>query len=213
MSFLKRIFGSDGRGHHEIRPENLGRHLRDLERKAKEAPLGTGWTFLNRAGDVCVKSGDIVRAVTYFGQAIDTLLEDEQPEPARGVAKKLIRVHPQAVRTLCTLTWLDLAARQPASAVLSLGEYAKAAARAGKEDLAADQVYTMARFTKDKAFLQEAAEVLTELDADGYAEKVHEWMEAGGSDDARGDPEALARFCISAAVGSNVLKKAEGAMA
>lgn len=208
MSFLKRLFGTDdGRGE-DIRPENLGRHLRDLERKAEEAPLGTGWTFLNRAGDVCVRVGDTVRAVAYFGRAIDVLLEDEQPEPARGVAKKLIRVHPEAIRTLCTLTWLDLAARQPAAAVLSLGEYAKAALQAGKEDLAADQVYTMARLTRDKAFLQEAVEVLAELDAESYAKKVEEWLKEGGSEEAKGDPDALVRYCLTAATGSQTLKKA-----
>lgn len=191
----------------------MSQQLRDLEKKAEKAPLGAGWTYLNRAGDVCLRNGDKVKAMQFFGRAIDVLLKDEQPEPARGVAKKIIRVHPRAVRTLCTLTWLDLAARQPAAAVLSLGEYAKAATRGGKEELAADEVYTMARLTRDEAFLQEAVEVLKELGAPTYAKQVEKWLKAGGSEDSQGEPEALARFCMSAAVGSNALKQAEGAVA
>ncbi len=213
MGLLDRLFGSGGEKAQEVSAENLGQYLRDMERKAEAAPMGTGWTFLNRAGDVCLKFNDTIKAVKYFGQAIDALLEDEQPEPARGVAKKIIRVHPEAVRTLCTLTWLDLAARQPAAAVLSLGEYSKAAVRAGREDLASEQVYTMARFTGDEAFLQEAAEVLKDLGASTYAIQVREWLEEGGSKDSHGEPEALGRYCLSAAVGSNALRRAEGAVA
>jgi hypothetical protein len=162
---------------------------------------------------MCLKAGDTVKAVKYFGQAIDSLLEDQQPEPARGVAKKIIRVHPQAVRTLCTLTWLDLAARQPASAVLSLRSYADSAKRGEREDLAAEQIFTMARFTSDEAFLTEAGEVLSDLGFTTYSLQVKDWLAEGGSEDSRGAPEELARYCMSAAVGSNALRRAEGAIA
>ena len=59
---------------------------------------------MNRAGDLCLRAGDRVRALRYYGRAIDALLGDGQPEAARGVANKIIRVHPDAIRTLCTLT-------------------------------------------------------------------------------------------------------------
>ena len=213
MSLLGKLFGSGDGGSGGSGPGNLGQDLRDLERRAEAAPLGAGWTHLNRAGDMCLKAGDKVKAVKYFGQAIDSLLEDEQPEPARGVAKKIIRVHPEAVRTLCTLTWLDLAARQPASAVLSLRCYADAAKRGGREDLAGDQLFTMARFTSDKAFLTEAIEVLSDLGLTTYSIQVKEWLAEGGSEDSKGGADALARYCLSAAVGSNALRRAEGAVA
>ena len=213
MSLLDKLFGSRNGPSPEAGPENLGQELRDLERRAEAASLGAGWTHLNRAGDLCLKAQDTVKAVRYFGQAIDALLEDEQPEPARGVAKKVIRVHPEAVRTLCTLTWLDLAARRPASAVLSLRSYADAAKRGGREDLAAEQIFIMARFTADNAFLTESIEVLTDLGFTTYSIQAKEWLAEGGSEDSKGEPEELARLCLNAAVGSNALRRSEGAVA
>jgi hypothetical protein len=213
MSLFGKYFGSENDNSKGSGSGNLSQNLRDLERRAEAALLGTGWTHLNRAGDMCLKAGDKVKAVKYFGQAIDSLLEDELPEPARGVAKKIIRVHPGAVRTLCTLTWLDLAARQPASAVLSLRCYADAAKRGSREDLAAEQVFTMARLTASEAFLTEAGEVLADLGFTTYSLQVKDWLAEGGSEDCGGEPEDLARVCLSAAVGSNALRKAEGALA
>lgn len=213
MGLLGKLFSAGNGRPEDVTPENLGQSLRELERRAEAAPMGTGWTHLNRAGDLCLKAGDKIKAVKYFGQAIDALLEDGQPEPARGVAKKVIRVHPEAVRTLCTLTWLDLAARQPASAVLTLRSYADAAKRGGREDLAAEQVFTMARFTSDKAFLTEAVEVLKDMESTTFSIQVQEWLEVGGSDDSKGDADALATYCLSAAVGANALKRAEGSAA
>ena len=60
------------------------------------------------AGDLCMQAKKTERALGYYGRAIDAYLHDGRPELARGVAQKLIRVHPGAVRTYCTLTWLDL---------------------------------------------------------------------------------------------------------
>jgi hypothetical protein len=209
MSFLGKLFGAANRGSVGDGSEGLGQEMRDLERRAEAATLGTGWTHLNRAGDICLKAGDTVKAVKYFGQAIDSLLEDEQPHPARGVAKKIIRVHPEAVRTLCTLTWLDLAARRPASAVLSLRSYADAAKLGGRENLAAEPIFTMARFTSDEAFLTEAGEVLTDLGFTTYSLQVKGWLSEGGSEDSKGEDEDLSHRCLSAAVSSNLLRRAE----
>jgi len=213
MSLFDKLFRSGNEPSREKGSECLGQDLRDLERRAADAPMGAGWTHLNRAGDMCLKADDTVKAVQYFGKAIDALLEDGQPEPARGVAKKVIRVHPEAVRTLCTLTWLDLAARQPTSAVLSLRCYADAAKRGGREDLAAEQIFIMARFTDNDSFLTEVVEVLSDLGFTTYSIQVKEWLARGGSEDSKGDPDALAKYCLSAAVGSNALKRAEGALA
>lgn len=209
MALFGKIFGS---GNSQTEP-NLAQILRDLERRSKEAHFGAGWTHLNRAGDLCLKAGDTVKAVQYFGQAIDALLEDGQPEPARGVAKKIIRVHPKAIRTLCTLTWLDLVARQPASAVLSLRSYADASRGDEKEALTAEQVFTMARLTPNEAFLTEAAEVLSDLGYATYAAQVREWLAERGSPDAKVDPDRLAFLHLNAAIGSNALRKAEGSPA
>jgi hypothetical protein len=213
MRLLWKLFGPGNGSSPGTGPESLGQQLRELERRAETASFGTGWTYLNRAGELCFKAQDTVKAVRYFGRAIDVLLEDQQPEPARGVAKKVIRIHPAAVRTLCTLTWLDLAARQPASAILSLRCYADAAKEGGKEELAAEEIFTMARLTSNDAFLTESIEVLTDFGFTTYSLQAKEWLAEGGSEDSKGEAEEVARYCLHAAVGSNALKKAEGAIA
>ncbi|MEE2900180.1 MAG: hypothetical protein VX815_17095, partial [Gemmatimonadota bacterium] len=74
-------------------------------------------------GDFALGAGDRARALKYYGHAIDAFLEDDQREAARGVANKLIRVHPEVVRTLCTLTWLDLGARCRSSRVIDYSRW------------------------------------------------------------------------------------------
>ena len=180
----------------------MGQQVRELERKAENAPLGTKGTLLNRAGDVCMRAGDHKRALEYFRQAIDLLLEDEQPEPARGVAKKIIRVHPETVRTHCTLAWMDLAARQPGAAKKSLRDYLKAVEKRDLADQAGPQILEMAKVTSHKGFLEEAAEVLEKLGFPKDAELVDEWAAAGGAPESKEPPEALSRYCMLRAIAS-----------
>jgi len=212
MGFLERIFGSSN-DRSSPKPVSLRQELRDLEKKADAAPLGTGWAFLNRAGDVCLRFGDRVKAVDYFGRAIDALLEDGQPEPARGLAKKIIRIHPEAIRTLCTLTWLDLGARQPTAAVQSLRDYVKAAKRGKREERAAEQILAMSRISDDPAFLRRAATSLSDMGFAADGDKVREWLEDGGGPDSEADDEALARYCLNAAVAPNGPDRRQGQVA
>jgi hypothetical protein len=182
---------------------NLERRLQRLEEESKRAGAGYQWGPLNRAGDLCLREGDRERALEYYGRTIDTLLADEQREAARGVANKIIRVHPGALRTLCTLTWLDLAARHMATALLHLRDYVEGAKKAGREEITAGQILEMARVNPEDEFLGAAADALDHL---GYPEKagvVREWLRAGGSPEALEDPEELAQACLQWAIGSN----------
>jgi hypothetical protein len=180
----------------------MEQQVRELERRAEGSPLGTRATLLNRAGDVCMRAGDHQRALGFFRQAIDLLLEDEQPEPARGVAKKIIRVHPETVRTHCTLTWLDLATRQHAGAVKSLREYVRAAERREDTDRAGPQILEMARITTHKGFLEEASGALEKMGFPSDAEQVRSWLEEGGAPEAQGEHEELRMHCMRSATGS-----------
>lgn len=101
MSFLSRLFGSKpaAGGSADIEAK-----LQRWEAEAKNAAPGYVGTAFNKAGDLALKNGQADRAVGYYGRAIDAFLEDAQREAARGVANKIIRVRPSAVRTLCTLT-------------------------------------------------------------------------------------------------------------
>lgn len=182
---------------------DLEKKLERLERESEKSGPGFQWGPLNRAGDLCLRAGEQERALEYYGRTIDTLLADEQREAARGVANKIIRVHPSALRTLCTLTWLDLAARHMATALLHLRDYVEGARKEGREDITAEQILEMARLFPDDEFLGAAADALDRLDYPEKAGIVREWLRASGSPEALRDPEELAAACLQAAIGSN----------
>jgi hypothetical protein len=141
----------------------LPARLKALEREAEMARLGFRGTPLNRAGDLCMQAKDTDQALKYYGRAIDAYLNDGHPELARGVAQKLIRVYPNAVRTYCTLTWLDLGLGYLADARTHVGGYVAAARRAGREAQAIPQVKEMAGTVADAGFREAAATALEDL--------------------------------------------------
>ena len=198
MSFLSRLFGSS-KGPSDDDPVDLDARIAALEAESAAGHQGLKGAPLNRAGDLALKAGDSGRAMSYYGRAIDTYLADEQLEAARGVANKIVRVHPEAVRTLCTLTWLDLAARHMATALLHLRDYVSASKRAGQEAIAGDQIFAMATLAPFDEFLAAAADALDQLDRADDATTVREWMKAGGSDDVIRDEHDLAEACMRAA--------------
>jgi tetratricopeptide (TPR) repeat protein len=199
MSFFSRLFGSrssaKGVG-------DLDKRLKKLEAEADTATPGYVGSSYNRAGDLALREGHPARAVEYYGRAIDAFLEDGQREAARGVANKIIRVRPTAVRTLCTLTWLDLAMRHSATALLHLRDYVEAAKNVNRASLAASQIYEMARLVPESEFIGAVADALDGLDFSGRAEEVRGWS-AGGSPEAITDPVELSHACLEAAVRSN----------
>lgn len=175
----------------------------ELEAEAEGAAFGFKGTPLNKAGDLARRAGDSETALYYYGRAIDAFLEAEQREAARGVANKIIRVHPGAVRTLCTLTWLDLAARHMATALLHLRDYVTAAKGVGQEALAGEQVLRMARISGEVEFLNAAADALDQLDLGDLARDVRAWAAAGGGEEVVTDPRELAERCLHAAMRSS----------
>jgi hypothetical protein len=150
----------------------LPERLKVLEREAEMARLGFRGTPLNRAGDLCMQAKDTDQALKYYGRAIDAYLNDGHPELARGVAQKLIRVYPNAVRTYCTLTWLDLGLGYLADARTHVGGYVAAARRAGRESQAIPQVKDMAGTVTDAGFREAAATALEDLGDKDAAEQI-----------------------------------------
>jgi hypothetical protein len=180
--------------------------LADLEAEVAASALGFRWVPLNRAGDLCDRAGDRDRALAYYGRAIDVMLEDGQAEPARGLATKIVRIHPAAVRTLCTLTWLDLASHHMASVTVHLNEYVRSARFAGRQDLAGEQVYLMAHVVADVQFRSAVANALDALEHDDDAAEVREWVAKGRAphDEDEELPEDWSERCLSHALGSHV---------
>lgn len=183
---------------------NWRKEVETLESEAARAALPFRGTPLNRAGDLCLRAGEREMALGYYGRAIDAFLEDGQREAARGVANKIIRVHPGAIRTLCTLTWLDLAARHMATALLHVRDYVEAAKKGGVERITAEQIHAMAEVMPQEEFLGAAADALDHLGWSDWAAQVRDWSKSGGSPHRIEDPEELATYCLHAAVGANL---------
>jgi len=206
LDSLKGLFG-DGS------PGTSDRNLKELAAEAERASPGARWAVFNRLGDAYLKADDRLRALRYFGKAIDVLLEDDQPEPARAVAKKVIRLHPEAIRTLCTLTWLDLASMKSGAAVASLQEYVEVAREGKRERLACGQILEMARLVPDSTFLEAAAKALGTLGCSQDSAQAAEWATSGGSPSAPKDQRKLYVLCLKAAIGSNKKMKTKGSLA
>jgi len=202
MSFLARLFGARSDAPRGVSGE-LEQRLRALEEEGARARPGYQGTPYNKAGDLALRAGHRDRAVGYYGKAIDAFLEDQQREAARGVANKIIRVHPKAVRTLCTLTWLDLAARHKGTALLHLRDYVEAAHAAGEDVRAAGQLMEMARICPHLEFVDAVADALDGIGFDDRATEVRAWVKAGGAPDAVTDDDALAERCVQAAIDSS----------
>lgn len=208
---LSRWFRSKDKAPTESRPPaELERQLAALEDEVERADAGFKGIPLNRGGDLCMRAGDRSRALTYYGRAIDAYLEDEQPEAARAVALKLIRLHPSAIRTLCTITWLDLAAGHLADALLHLGEYVEAARRGGQQDLCREQVMQMARTVGDDQFRITVSQGLRDLGFPDEAEKVRAWVGAEDAPEGAESSQELRELSFAAAVGSNEGRRADG---
>ncbi|MGD2068675.1 MAG: hypothetical protein PVI57_08395 [Gemmatimonadota bacterium] len=192
-----------------LSPADLGSRLERLEAEAESADPGFQGIPLNRAGDLCVLAGRKERALEYFGRAIDSYLDDGQPAAARAVAQKLIRLHPRAIRTLCTITWLDLAAGHMGDALFHLGEYVEAARRGGQESHCREQILEMAGTVGDADFRSTAAEGLRDLGFREDAAVVRRWIEADEGPAGAGSSDELKERCFSAAVGSNLRREEE----
>jgi tetratricopeptide (TPR) repeat protein len=206
LDSLRSLFGDGRWGVSDLR-------LKALASEAEKAPSGARWALFNRLGDAYLKRGERLQALRYFGKAIDALLEDDQPEPARAVAKKVVRLHPEAIRTLCTLTWLDLASMKTEAATASLREYVEVAREGARERLACGQILEMARLVSDPVFLEEAAKALDRLGCAADSAQAREWSSQGGSPTAPKNPKDLYVLCLKAAIGSNKKMKTKGALA
>lgn len=196
MSFFSRLFGS-GKG-----SQDLDARLERLEKQAEDAAPGYVGSAFNRAGDLALREGRPEQAVDYYGRAIDAFLEDAQREAARGVANKIIRVRPGALRTLCTLTWLDLAAKHEATALLHLRDYVEGAKKKQEDTRAATQIYEMAKICPLEEFIAAVADALDGMDYPSRAQEVRSWVTDGAPAEIS-DAHELAEACLSAAMRSS----------
>jgi hypothetical protein len=152
---------------------DLDEELEILEQQAQAASAGYETQFLNRAGNLCVEAGQPSRALVYFGRTINAYLESGRFSAAEVLCRRVLRIAPDAVRARCTLAWLSLGNGYGSDTERELGEYVRAARRAGKEDLATKQLLLMARAAPNVELRERVAELLVQLDSSGEADQVY----------------------------------------
>ena len=74
------------------------------------------------------------------------------------------------------------------------------------EDLAAEQIFIMAKVVTDAQFRGAAADALDALDRSDHAADVTDWVAAGKAPHDQEPPEDWTDRCLSHALGSNVRK-------
>lgn len=153
-------------------PRGVDQELESLERQAQAAQPGYETQFLNRAGNLCVESGQPQRALGYFGRAIDAYLESGRFSAAEVLCRKVLKIAPDAVRARCTLAWLSLGKGFRTETEEELAAYVLSARKAGREGLAATQLIMMAQATTSPELRERLAEHLLDLDADQEADRV-----------------------------------------
>jgi tetratricopeptide (TPR) repeat protein len=204
-----------GRGESGDQGPGLEGELRSLEEQARTASPGYETQFLSRAGNLCAESGQVGRALGYYGRAIDAYLESGRFSAAEVLCTKVLRLSPDAVRARCTLAWLAIGKGYRAGTDREIADYVQAARKAGKEGLAAKQLRMMA----EAAFSTELRELLGEhlLDMGEFAdsEKVLEAVyqeRAGLRRPALEDQGKLwAKLLRAALMGPEELKEHAGA--
>lgn len=154
--FWKRI----GRSEPE---EPLEDALRALEERARDASPAYQAQHLNRAGDLCLKSSDVDRALRYWGQAIDAYLTAARPDAAAALCRKAIRHSPEVIRARRTLALIAIGQGHLDEALEQLKEYVGAAMAANETELASKQLRLMGEATWSGRFRQRVAQLLTDI--------------------------------------------------
>lgn len=161
----------------------LESRLRSLEQQAEIALPGFDAQFYNRAGDLCVETEQEVRALDYYGRAIDAYLRAGRYNAAGAVCRKLLRISPASVRARCTLAWVSIGKGQFSETQREVDEYVDAAVAAAQVDLARRQIRMMAGATRSRELRALFADYLTKLGDPGTAERIMSAEAAGEGDE------------------------------
>ena len=162
-------------GYYRQRPFDraLESELTALESKAETVSMpGADAPFYNAAGDLCAGVEDEVRAMEYYGRAVDAYLNAERWESAAAMCRKILRSQPTSVRARCTLSWLAIGKGFVADAQTQVMDYAEAAYIFGRETLAASQLRRMGEVAIAPPLRVTLAEQLLTLGAERAADQL-----------------------------------------
>ncbi|HUP90176.1 MAG TPA: hypothetical protein VM100_12520 [Longimicrobiales bacterium] len=150
--------------------EEIENRIRNLLMRCDERIPGADAAAYNAGGDLYAEAGLRDRALGYYGDAIDAYLKVERWDAAAGICRKVLRLSPQSVRTRCTLAWLAIGKGHLGEAQKLIRDYARAAAGAGRDNLAVAQLRRMGDAAALESVRQAVAEALLELGADRMAD-------------------------------------------
>ncbi|HUF50712.1 MAG TPA: hypothetical protein VMN60_07765 [Longimicrobiales bacterium] len=151
----------------------LYEQLHELEQRAEHAPIpGANAGYMNEAGDLCLTSGDVMRALDYFGLAIDAHVRADRFTAAMALCRKVLRIQPEVVRARCTLAWLSIGNGFEGDACSWIGGYVDAAERVGRERLAVSQLRRMGELATGEQLRMLVGERLLALGDDRTADHI-----------------------------------------
>lgn len=127
--------------------KRISRQIEALEVQALCAPSEAKAEIYVRMGDLCLEGGRRDHAVFHYGRGVDAHLKTGHFLSAAALCRKMIKLTPEVVRARCTLAFLALGDGLVADAERQIGDYVRAAAQAGTEELAIKRLRLMATAT------------------------------------------------------------------
>jgi hypothetical protein len=139
--------------------------LREVEAELADSTGAYAAPVHMRAAALAAEIGDRSQSLKYFGEAIDGLIEAGRFEAAAAACRTLLRTHPDAVRAMGTLIWLEIGAGRLYEAEPLIHRYAKASRAKRKAELAKKQLAMLADIVGDvgvRTALADALDVVGE---------------------------------------------------
>lgn len=168
-SLLSLLRGSSGDDADET---TFRRDIEDLEAKAQTASVDRRAQLYNQAGELCLKEGQYMRSLQFFGHAIDSYLESGHFDAAPALCRKVIRISPEVIRARSTLASIFLAKGMYDDAERHITDYVHAAEAAEQEELAVKRLRLMAAATESHSVRMLVGEYLMELGDSRAADQV-----------------------------------------
>src|SRR6185503_1179358 len=117
----------------------------------------------NRAGDLCVASGLVHRALAYYGVAVGSYLKAGYTGPAAAMCRKILRNSPEAVRAHCTLACLAVHGKHFVEVESEVRSFVEASRRTRTERLTIPRLRLLAEAVDDPGIKRWLAAQLHEL--------------------------------------------------
>jgi predicted Zn-dependent protease len=151
---------------------SLEAELAGIEKELTRPPDLQTPQRLIRAAEIATQLDRPRDGIGYYGRAIDLYIETGRLDAAAATCRKLLRMHPDAVRPLGTLAWIAVATGHTEEATLAIHNYVTAAAQAEQAEPAARSLLHMAGVVSSPKVRESIGEYLLDLGVDLEADRV-----------------------------------------